>query len=251
MRAPRKSSNKNLPNFTPIIPAAKKAATPKPGDEPRDQYGFTPVLAEKLPDPLQAALRNNPAQIPVIEELLTPFLPDGINGQVTSQDSEETDHQSRIEADNSQVNKKSPREQGQFFRNGQAQPAEKEDHEEPGVDERLRVADEKKGLVRQGFSGSSRSPLSRGRFSKLPGVPAEARRVSPARSRTLSRPVIPSLVPATRGLCPEASIFLPNLPRTLRPSPRPVKREGKGTGEREGYSIRRNSGGRLPPDSKY
>ncbi len=64
----------------PHGPGGKKSGDPESGDEPGNEYGLVPMVPVELPDPFQAALGYNPAQIAVVEEVLAPFFSDGVNG---------------------------------------------------------------------------------------------------------------------------------------------------------------------------
>ena len=48
----------------------------------------------------------------VVEEILTPFFPDGVNSQVAPQDPEKADGQRGVEANDTQADEESPGEQG-------------------------------------------------------------------------------------------------------------------------------------------
>ncbi len=161
---------KELPEIDPHGPGGKKRRDPESGDKAGDEYGFIPVIPVELPASLHALLGQDLAQMMVVEEILTPFLPDGVNGQIAPQDPEEADGQHGVETDDAQADEESPAEQGQFFRDGQAQSAEKEDQEEPCVNERLGITEEEKGFVRQGFCGSRLGlTSSRGGFGEVRG----------------------------------------------------------------------------------
>jgi len=106
-------------------PGGKKGGHPETGYKSGDKDRFFSVIPEELPALIQTALGDDLAQMGVMEKVLAPFFPDGVNGQVPSQDSKETDGHGGVKPDDAQVYEDAPGQQSQLFRDGKAQPAKK------------------------------------------------------------------------------------------------------------------------------
>ena len=61
--------------------------------------------------------------MPVGDDAMTPFPPDGIHGDIPGQNPDEKDAQRGVQADDPQLDQKSAGEHGNLFGNGQAQAA--------------------------------------------------------------------------------------------------------------------------------
>lgn len=110
------------------------------------------MVSEELTNPLQAFFRKYLMQVAVGENPVSPFAPDGVHGEVAGQNTYENHSQGRVEANETEVEKKTAGEQGDFFRNRKAQSAEEQNQKKAGVDKGLGVIYEKDGNVRQGFA---------------------------------------------------------------------------------------------------
>lgn len=100
------------------------------------------MVAEKLPGPFQASVGKKFPYMLVGDDAPAPLAPDGIHGHIPDQNANEDCGQRGVKTDHPQMNKKPRGEQGEFFRNGQTQSAQKKDQEESGIDEFIGVVAE-------------------------------------------------------------------------------------------------------------
>jgi hypothetical protein len=110
------------------------------------------MVSEELANPFQASFRKYLMQVAVGDNSVSPFASDGVHGEVAGQNTYKNHSQGRVKANETEVEKKTAGEQGDFFRDGKAQSAEEKNQKEAGVDEGFGVIYEKDGNVRQGFA---------------------------------------------------------------------------------------------------
>jgi len=83
----------------PHGPGAEKNGDPKTRNEAGDKNSLLPVVLEELPALFHAAFRYDFSKVVMVEDVLTPFFPDGVDGQVSPQDAQKTNRQHWVETD--------------------------------------------------------------------------------------------------------------------------------------------------------